>query len=61
MGRKGQKSNLCGWKVDIVCLLETKMESVYKLLRSIWGTPFVDLVHLDSFEHLVIYCCYRIE
>ena len=33
MGRKGQKSNLCGWKVDIVCLLETKMEAVYRLLE----------------------------
>lgn len=37
---------LCSWKVDIVCLQETKLELITRgLVRSIWGCPYVDWLY----------------
>jgi hypothetical protein len=37
------------WKVDIVCLQETKMESISNgFVKSLWGCPYVDWCHMDS-------------
>ena len=40
---------LQAWKVDIVCLRETKLEWITRgIVRSIWGCPFVDWLYLGS-------------
>ena len=40
---------LRAWKVDIVCLQETKLEWITRgIVRSIWGYPFVDWLYLGS-------------
>ena len=40
---------LRAWKVDIVCLQETKLEWINRgIVRSIWGCPFVDWLYLGS-------------
>jgi exonuclease III len=37
------------WKVDIVCLQETKMESISNsFVQSLWGCPYVDWCRVDS-------------
>ena len=37
------------WKVDVVCLQETKLDRVdWRIIRSIWGNSFVDWVALDA-------------
>ncbi len=36
------------WKVDAVCLQETKQDKVdWRIIRSIWGNSFVAWVALD--------------
>ena len=38
---------LRSWRVDIVCLQETKLEWVTRgLVRSIWSCPFIDWLYL---------------
>ena len=33
---------LCNWKVDVVCLQETKLDKVdWRLIQSIWGNRYV--------------------
>ena len=40
---------LRSWKVDIVCLQETKLEWITRgMVRSIWCCPFVDWLYLGS-------------
>ena len=40
---------LRSWKVDIVCLQETKLEWITRgMVRSIWSCPFVDWLCLGS-------------
>ena len=40
---------LRSWKVDIVCLQETKLEWITRgIVRSIWGCPYVDWLYLGS-------------
>lgn len=37
------------WKVDIVCLQETKMEYISKeVIRNLWGCQHVDWSYLES-------------
>jgi exonuclease III len=37
------------WKVDVICLQETKMGKFdRKLIKSIWGCPHVDWISLGS-------------
>jgi hypothetical protein len=37
------------WKVDVVCLQETKLDKVdWRIIRSIWGNSFVAWVALDA-------------
>ena len=37
------------WKVDIVCLQETKMGMISNsFMHSLWGCPYVDWVHVDA-------------
>ncbi|KAG6642168.1 hypothetical protein CIPAW_09G124600 [Carya illinoinensis] len=37
------------WKVDIVCLQETKLRSIDRnIIRSLWGCPFVGWCYLAS-------------
>ena len=36
-------------KCDIVCLQETKLDNtIFNMVESLWGSPFVDLVVLDA-------------
>ena len=40
--RRRVHNSLRMWKGDVVCLQETKMESISTgVVRSIWGSPFV--------------------
>ena len=33
---------LCNWKVDVVCLQETKLDKVdWRLIQNIWGNRYV--------------------
>ena len=43
------KNLLKEWKCDIVCFLETKLSSLNSfVVRSLWGSPFLDWVVLDA-------------
>ena len=43
------KNLLKEWKCDIVCFQETKLSSLnYFVVRSLWGSPFLDWVVLDA-------------
>ncbi|KAG2684124.1 hypothetical protein I3760_10G062700 [Carya illinoinensis] len=45
------KNLLRGWRADIVYLQETKLKLVTrKLVRGVWGCPYVDWVYLTSNE-----------
>ena len=40
---------LRNWKCDIVCLQETKLETLdRRIVRSLWGNPYVDWVFLEA-------------
>ena len=42
------KNLLKEWRCDVVCLMETKLASLNStLVRSLWGSPFIDWVVLD--------------
>jgi exonuclease III len=37
------------WKVDIVCLQETKLKGVMDgFVHSLWGCPYAEWCHVDS-------------
>jgi exonuclease III len=37
------------WKVDIICLQKTKMESISNnFVQSLWGCPYMDWCRVDS-------------
>uniref|UniRef100_A0A2N9GN59 Reverse transcriptase domain-containing protein n=1 Tax=Fagus sylvatica TaxID=28930 RepID=A0A2N9GN59_FAGSY len=37
------------WKIDVVCLQETKLDKIdWRIIQSIWGNRFVDWVALDA-------------
>ena len=43
------KNWLRKWKVDVVCLQETKLDKVdWRIIQSIWGNRFADWVSLDA-------------
>ena len=45
------KNLLKEWRGDVVCLQETKLASINSaLVRSLWGSPFVDWVVLDAIQ-----------
>ena len=40
---------LCKWKVDVVCLQETKLDTVdCRIIQSIWSNHFIAWVALDA-------------
>ena len=47
------KNHLKDWKCDIVCFQETKVSSTdVAFVRSLWGSPFIDLAVLDVVKTL---------
>ena len=45
------KNLLKEWRRDVVCLQETKLASINSaLVRSLWGSPFVDWAVLDAIQ-----------
>ena len=43
------KNLLKEWKCDVVCFQETKLASISSsIVRSLWGSPFLDWVALDA-------------
>ena len=54
--RSPQKREVCKnllkeWRCDVVCLMETKLASLNStLVRSLWGSPFIDWVVLDAVQ-----------
>ena len=43
------KNLLNEWKCDIICYEETKLSSLNSsIVRSLWGSPFLDWVALDA-------------
>lgn len=43
------KSLLKGWKADVVCLQETKLnEMSMMIVKELWGSHWVNWIHLDA-------------
>lgn len=43
------KSLLQEWKVDVVCLQDTKLREISREdVKGLWGSRWVDWIHLDA-------------
>ena len=60
--RSRVKRLLRQWKVDIVCLQETKLDMITTgLVQSLWSCPYLEWCHVDSIGVWVGFCLCGIE